>query len=198
MLSARIQEKSGPIPLPSESECLALMEAYGMLPHIRDHSYRVMEVATFLGRAMAAAGFPLHLPLIEAGALLHDLGKTPCLGTAKNHAQWGAEILAELGYPEVARIVREHVYLDFPLTDPPSVGESEIVNYADKRVLHDRVVTLERRFSDLKKRYGRTPEALARLAALDLKARSLEARLFAPLALTPLDLMKLNQTRRHS
>ena len=38
-----------------------------------------------------------------------------------------------------------------------------MVNYADKRVLHETVVTLEERFADLKVRYGRTPEALARI-----------------------------------
>ncbi len=198
MLPLKTPGKSGAIPLPSESECLALMEAHGMLPHIRDHCCRVRDVAAFLGRALAAAGYPLHLPLIEAAALLHDLGKTPCLGTSRNHAQWGAEILDGLGYPDVARIVRDHVYLDSARAGPTTVRETEIVNYADKRVLHDQVVTLEHRFLDLKERYGRTPQALERLAALEVNARSLETRLFAPLALTPLDLMHLNQIGRNS
>ncbi len=82
-----------------------------MLPNIREHSFRVMAVADFLGQALAEAGFDLHLALISTGALLHDLGKTPCLGTAQNHARWGAEILEALGYPEVAQVVREHVRL---------------------------------------------------------------------------------------
>ncbi len=68
--------------LPSQVQCLALMESHGMLPHIRDHSLLVTEVAGFLGQVLLAAGFELNLPLIEAGALLHDLGKTPCLGPA--------------------------------------------------------------------------------------------------------------------
>ncbi len=36
-----------------------------MLPNIREHSFRVMEVAVFLGEALAAAGFDLHLPLLR-------------------------------------------------------------------------------------------------------------------------------------
>ena len=75
-----------------------------MLPNIREHSFRVMEVAGFLGEALAEAGFDLHLPLVAAGALLHDLGKTPCLGTLINHAELGAGILEELGYPQVAQV----------------------------------------------------------------------------------------------
>ena len=184
------------IPLPSWEECLALMEAHGMLPHIREHSFQVTEVANLLGQALSAAGFPLHLPLIEAGALLHDLGKTRCLGTSINHAQWGAGVLLDSGYPELAQIVKEHVHLDSACGDPRPLREAEIVNYADKRVLHDQVVTLQARFADLKERYGRTPEAMSRIAALEGQARSLEVKLFTPLSLTPLDLLHLNQSRR--
>ena len=65
-----------------------------------------------MGEALAEAGFDLYLPLVTAGALLHDLGKTPCLGTLMNHAELGAGILEELGYLHVAQVVREHVHLD--------------------------------------------------------------------------------------
>ena len=94
-----------------------------------------------MGEALAEAGFDLHLPLITVGALLHDLGKTPCLGTLKNHAELGAGILEDLGYPEVAQVVREHVHLDGDIPDPRPLREAELVNYADKRVLHEAVVT---------------------------------------------------------
>ena len=144
-----------PIPLPTYNDCLALIAAHGMLPNIKEHSFRVMQVADLLGRALAAAGFELHLPLISTGALLHDLGKTACLGTTNNHAHLGAEILAGLGYPELAQVVREHVRLEDGGADPRPLREAEVVNYADKRVLHARVVTLAERFADLAVRYGR-------------------------------------------
>ncbi len=178
------------ISLPSYDDCLDLMAAHAMLPNIREHSFRVMEVAAFLGRALAAAGFSLHLPLIEAGALLHDLGKTPCLGTARNHALWGAELVRAAGFPEVARVVAEHVDLEKNNGDPRPVREAEVVNYADKRVLHDRVVTLQVRFADLLWRYGRTPEARARIAATAAKTLALEQKLFAPLSLSPWVLLR--------
>jgi uncharacterized protein len=171
------------------------MEAHGMLPNIREHSFRVMQVACLVGEALTEAGFDLHLALVEAGALLHDLGKTACLGTLTNHAELGAGILEELGYPHVAQVVREHVHLDDHIMDPRPLREAEIVNYADKRVLHEEVVTLEERFADLKVRYGRTPEAMTRIKATEVKSRALEDRLFAPLRLTPLDLLRVNGKR---
>ena len=52
-------EKRDLILLPSHNQCLDLMEAHGMLPNIREHSFRVMQVADFLGEALAEAGFDL-------------------------------------------------------------------------------------------------------------------------------------------
>jgi uncharacterized protein len=171
------------------------MDTHGMLPNIREHSFRVMEVAVFLGQALTEAGFDLSLPLITTGALLHDLGKTASLGTLINHAELGAGILEDLGYPHVAQVVREHVRLDDAIRDPRPLREAEVVNYADKRVLHADVVTLAARFADLKVRYGRTPEALARIQATEVRSRALEDKLFAPLRLTPVDVLRVNGKR---
>jgi len=187
---------SDAVPVPSRHECLALMASHGMLPHIRQHSFLVMEVASFLGTVLKEAGFELNLPLLETGALLHDLGKTPCLGTSENHAWWGAAVLSGRGYHQVAQIVKEHVRLEPSPADARPLREAEVVNYADKRVLHTRVVTIRERFLDLKTRYGRTPEALQRLSAMEINTRALEDKIFAPLSLTPHDLLDAEHCRR--
>ncbi len=184
--------------IPSWAECLELMDIHGMLPNIREHSFAVMQVARVMGEALADAGFDLFLPLITTGALLHDLGKTACLGTLKNHAEWGAVVLDDMGYHDVAQVVREHVYLSDDLLDPRPLREAEVVNYADKRVLHDEVVTLQDRFADLKVRYGRTSDALERINATETRSRTLEEKIFACLALTPSNLLHLNHCRRES
>jgi len=162
-----------------------------MLPNIREHSLVVAEVAVWLGRALNNASINLNLDLIEAGALLHDLGKTACLGGAGNHAEWGAEALLRLGLKELAEIVREHVVLA-PNGDPRPVREAEVVYYADKRVLHSRVVSVTERFADLKVRYGRTPQAVSRLTALETQTLALEHKLFEPLPAHPDDLLRIN------
>jgi uncharacterized protein len=184
--------------VPSWDECLDLMAIHSMLPNIREHSFAVMHVARFLGDALLEAGFELSLPLITVGALLHDIGKTACLGTLNNHAEYGAVILEELSYPHVAQVVREHVHLYDDIVDDRHFREAELVNYADKRVLHDEVVTLQDRFVDLKVRYGRTPEALIRINATETRARGLEEKLFASLAIAPGELLHLNHCRRTS
>jgi uncharacterized protein len=182
--------------IPSPTDCLDLMTAFGMLPNIREHSLVVREVALRLGTSLVEAGLTLHLDLIEAGALLHDLGKTHCLGTSINHAEWGAQAVHDAGYPEVAQLVREHVFLDSNGKDPRHLREAEVVNYADKRVLHSRVVTLADRFADLMVRYGKNDEAKRRIAGLQQGAQQLETKLFAPLSLHPMDLLQLIDTRR--
>ena len=101
-------------------------------------------------------------------------------------------ILASLGYPEIARVVREHVRLEDDWPDYRPLREAEVVNYADKRVLHTRVVSLAERFADLEVRYGRTPEALVRIASMAAKTQVLEKKLFAPLSLDPQDLLRVN------
>ena len=182
------------VAVPSRTDCLALMEQYHMLPHIQEHSFLVTAVALRLGNSLEEAGVPLHLPLIEAGALLHDIGKTPCLGTSRNHAEWGAQMVNAVGYPEVAGLVREHI-VTVDGDDPTVIREAEVVNYADKRVLHTQVVTLAERFADLEERYAQSEEARRRLAAYEERARRLEAKLFFHLNCTPADLLKLNHAR---
>ena len=127
---------------PSLAQCLDLMRHYQMLPHIREHSQRVRDVALLVGRHLQATGVELSLPLLEAGALLHDLAKTASLANGGEHARLGAQWLVDLGYPAVAEIVREHVWLSREPAEPWPLREVEIVNYADKRVLHQQVVTL--------------------------------------------------------
>ncbi len=178
-------------PCPTRAQCLDLMTACGMLPNIRAHSWRVRDVALLLGNHLAAAGVELHLPLLEAGALLHDIAKTACLANGGEHARLGAQWLQDRGYPAVAEIIREHVWLSrHPAASGP-LREVEIINYADKRVLHDQVVSLTARFVDLRRRYGRTPEILARLSRNEERSRILEQKIFSHLPITPADLMIL-------
>ncbi len=65
------------------------------------------------------------------------------------------------------------------------VTESLVVNYADKRVKHDQVVTIEDRFHDLVERYGRTQDHRKWiLQKLDVY-RALEGKIFDHLAISP-------------
>jgi uncharacterized protein len=137
-------------PLPSPDQVRAWWDEYAMLPNIKDHSEKVCQVALLIAGWLIEAGVGLRLEAVEAGALCHDIAKTQCLGTRRRHSDEGAEIVGQKGYPELAYLVRNHVWV------PPEhpLDETMVVTYADKRVNHDRVVSLKERFEYILGNYG--------------------------------------------
>lgn len=146
---------------PSITECLELHERYAMLDNIRAHSTVVARVAEALVDGLTRAG-KTSGPLPDkkkavVGALLHDIAKTMCIETGCRHAEIGRQICVELGYQELSEIVAEHVVLkNFPknLYKKGIFGAKEIVFYADKRVCHDQIVSLDGRLEYILGRYG--------------------------------------------
>ena len=141
--------------IPSRTECEELMARYVMLPNIVEHSFQVMNVALAITDNLAD-GVSINRDAVIAGALLHDITKTRSLQTKEKHAASGGTLLRELGFPLIAEIVEQHVVLDPNPAGP--ISEKEIIYYADKRVMHDKIVTLEERVQDLLIRYGKTEE----------------------------------------
>ena len=171
---------------PTREVCLRLLEEWGVPPHIRRHSERVAEVSRALGTWLVdLAGERLDVALLEGAALLHDVAKARCLGSTRDHAREGARILRRLGYPEVADVVEQHVELREFRRDGP-VTEAEVLNYSDKRVRHEDVVSLDDRFLDLVERYGRgDPEVERRIRSNWALTEELERKLFARLPFGP-------------
>ncbi len=147
--------------IPSRDECMDLMEQYGMLPNIVDHSRQVMHVSlAIVDHLQNRAGIDREMVL--AGALLHDITKTRSLETKERHDASGGVLLRERGYVRIAEIVEQHVVLR-EFNPHGDLEEREIVFYADKRVMHDKVVTLDERVADLLQRYGKTEEIRRRI-----------------------------------
>ncbi len=120
--------------------------------------------------------------------MLHDITKMRSFNTGESHAEIGGLLLTERSFPEVGAVIRQHVGLDrYPEADPP--GESGIVNYADKRVLHDRVTTLGKRMDYILERYARSPEYEERLRWLWERSIELENRLFSYVSFAPDELI---------
>ena len=176
--------------IPTKEECLRLMGQYGMLENIIHHSLEVAKVALFLSGELNKKGQKIDLGLVEAASLLHDLTKTECLKTKGDHAQTGSQLLKGMGYERVGEVVARHIWLGEE-GDPSSVSEEEIVNYADKRVMHDRIVSLEERFGDLKERYGRHQRAMDYLEQLQKEIYGIENKIFFILQINPDDLQHL-------
>jgi putative nucleotidyltransferase with HDIG domain len=170
--------------IPSRAECFSLMERVQMPGHIRFHSMLVADVAVFLGTLLSARSSDLDLRLIEAGGLLHDIAKPRSIATGERHEELGANMLEGWGFPDVAPIVREHVAMDHGRALGP-VTESILVNYADKRVRHAEIVSIEERFLDLIDRYARSREQAVFLEQKMGLYFSLEERIFEHLPISP-------------
>lgn len=159
------------------------MTRMAMAPHIAAHSLRVWQVACAIAPGLAAAGRPLNLKLVEAGAMLHDITKTRSLTTGENHAASGEALLRKMRLGRVAALIGQHVTLRaYP---PETLDEAVIVNYADKRVIHDRVVSLGQRLTYILETYGNDAPRRHRIRRLWLWTEALEARIFRPLSFGP-------------
>ncbi len=193
----KIVKQTNIIPIPGIAECCQLMEQYGMLPNIRAHSLVVAQVADQLVRGLKRANPEVDLDrkVILAGALLHDIAKTICLDGSCLHDEVGAAICREHGYPEIALIVEEHVIRKKHEPERYAKGTffpHEIVYYADKRVNHSEIVSLNERFAYIMNKYGHDNlERSKRINFYFEQCRELEYHLFAHLDLAPHQLGKL-------
>jgi len=179
--------------VPDIAECFRLMEEHGMLPNIRRHSVIVARVARHIVQGLLEGDrLPPVVPdrnLVTAGALLHDIAKTPCLRNRCDHAREGGEICRRLGYPEVAEIVEEHVLLrdhDAVRRGKGIFMAPEIIYYADKRVRHEEIVSLDDRLEYILHHYGLgDPEMHRRIRENFISCIELERLLFAFLPFSP-------------
>jgi len=136
--------------LPSQQHCYDLWDKYEMPENIREHSRQVTKVADAVARHLKAQGIPVNLELVNRGALLHDIAKI--IGVKNpgqhHHAQLGFDLLSAQGIDQnLAHIVGNHL-------------EEQIVNYADKRVKHQQIVSLGDRINDLKERYPKSVDLI--------------------------------------
>ena len=132
-----------------------------MLPNIIEHSKQVMDVAVAIIDNLKD-GIKINKPLVIAASLLHDITKTESLNTDEPHDITGGQFSRELGFNQVADIIEEHIILKNFEPDG-ELEEKEIVFYADKRVMHETIVTIEERMEDLIIRYGKTPERIEKI-----------------------------------
>jgi uncharacterized protein len=161
-----------------------------MMDHIVLHSMQVCRVATYITDYLVGRHNHLNAKMIRSAALLHDITKTRSFDTGEDHALTGGQFLSDRGYPEVGNLVRQHVVLDeYNATKIPA--EADILNYADKRVLHDEIVDLDRRLDYILERYAKKTEDRERITVLWKKTKQLENRIFSELPIFPEDLNRI-------
>ena len=165
--------------VPSREECVALWDKYAMPENIRAHSNIVASFATALAEKAVEAGCDVHVPSVLACGLLHDLGKLYSIKNGGSHGQiGGAWVMNETRNPHIAQGVIQHVRWSWRVdAEVDAWMLSFCIIYADKRVMHDAVVTPEERYRDLLDRYGVTDVAKERIGRSHQQGLEIEAAL---------------------
>jgi len=163
--------------IPDEADALRIHRKYGSVPVIVEHCRAVERVARIIASELTRGGVAVDERVIQAGALLHDVGRTRV--QTVRHGYEGAEILRKEGVDErVVEVVKRHVgagitreearRLGLPEGDyVPRTLEQKVVCFADKMIDSNRA----RPFAEEVKRFVRKGHDVKKLEALkeDLK-----------------------------
>ncbi len=165
---------------PSMPECEALMAEYGAPENVRKHTAAVRRVANFLAEKISAKGAKVDLELVDKAALMHDFMKLYCIKNNCSHTREAAKVLSRKGYPEFGYCIRQHGLEEIIKFGSDTPLETKIVWYADKRVTHDRIVSLRERYDYLKETYGtKSGQKMKEIVATESFSFGLEKELLA-------------------
>lgn len=152
-----------PHPALSVEVCEALLAAAHCCEALRAHCRAVAALAGELCEALREKGAALDAEKVRAAALLHDIARGE-----PEHAALGALWLRELGYGEIAEIIRQHHD-----PDGTEINEAGIVFLADKAVRGSERVPIDERFAASEEKC-RTPEARAAHARRHAAAKAIQ------------------------
>lgn len=178
--------------IPTEDQCKALWEKYNLPEYKRKHVTLVALVARFLAERLANNDLRLtiNVPLLVAGALLHDLDKAIERLPGEQHPDTAVRILKEEGMEEVADLVKTHsLHSIFDPVISPKTWEEKLLYLADKMVKQE-IITVDARFA-LWNDEHLPPDAQKVLDAAYPKVKALEKEIFDKIGLTPEDVHTL-------
>ncbi len=170
-------------PVPSEGEIDAWIQDVRLPVHIQKHISQVTAVADKLMQLLAESSpILMRRQALHAAARTHDLLRFVDFKTYEPdgdfnpsehekeiwtdlrnrygtpHEEAAKKFLAERGYSVIGNIVSTHSGIQLAGTPLAETIEQKLLTYADKRVLFDRIVTLDERYADFIKRYGKGVE----------------------------------------
>ena len=135
--------------IPNVVQCHRLLREAGCSDEIINHCEAVRKVAVRIAKKAHA-----NIQLVEAGALLHDIGRSKTQGIM--HGIEGAKIATELGLPlSIVNIIERHLGAGIPLEEAAMLGlppkdympitlEEKIVAHADNLIDSDREHPIEK------------------------------------------------------
>lgn len=183
--------------------------------HIVRHSEKVCSVVKFLCEKYMEKGFNIDLENLISASLLHDLFRIADISEesyqklrseavkydqvtwdsirqrykGKSHAEAAYEFLMRKGEEKLALIIKKHYF--HAIVDPkdkPATLEEKILSYADKRVMHDKIVSLKERFEEGSKRHNPNNENIEEAEKIHNAYFALEKELLDPIGLKPEDI----------
>ncbi len=153
----------------NKQQALSLLKKYGADPRVIEHILAVHDYAMEIARKVDC-----DRQLVEAGALLHDIGRTRSHGM--DHAILGAQILRDEGVDaHIVNIVERHIgagltpgeaeKLGLPPKDyVPKTIEEKIVCHADNLIGSTERVSIQDTIAMAKKKWF--PESVERLISM--------------------------------
>ena len=130
--------------LPSREQAIELLRKNNCPTKTINHTIAVADLAMEIATKIEKKGIKVNLTLVEAGALLHDIGRSKT--HAVDHGVAGAQIAESEGLPEqVVKIIKRHVGGGITAKEAEKFGwpndvyepvtlEEKIVSYADKLI----------------------------------------------------------------
>ena len=138
--------------IPSREQCLDILNKNKTPSNVIGHCQTVSKVAEEVADKLIAKGIDVNKKLVIAAALLHDVEREK-----GNHVTEGADLIRNMGFPEVAEVIKRHgLYRIEEEKVQPTTIEEKIVFYADKRCMGNKIVSIQERIEDLKKRYNKS------------------------------------------
>jgi len=203
--------------LPTREQCFEILNSLHVPAHIIRHSLVTAKLAVFLAHRLNEKGHNVEAELVERACLLHDMLRIcDCKNTDtsrfdqpvtdEDRAKWRTlrEQFAGYGheeaayemlkdrYPRLALAVKRHRYAALlDENDKPTSWEQKLVYYADKRVMHDKIVPLQQRLDEAHRRNQSQSHPAERrrleVVRIDKLIFELEQEIFAEIELDPLE-----------
>jgi putative nucleotidyltransferase with HDIG domain len=190
---------------------LSLLKEHRVPSHIVKHSLAAAKLAVFLAERLKENGIAVDVNLVDRACLLHDIfricdfkqsddGKfeqnitqksKPRRQRLKAHEDAAYDLLKGK-YPALALTVKKHRYTALlDEKERPTTWEEKLVYYADKRVMHNRIVPLKQRLEEAHKRNAPPRHHKVRrnidTAKIDGLIYKLEKEIFNKVGLDPLE-----------